>query len=213
MKTKVVNTGYFGLLTEHIERMKIYATSGRIFVKQELNGVVVIVSPSSNVESIFRDLKRAMSGLVLGHVGPHPKRVLSTKKLFNDFRIKAENEARRTEESTREKAVQDQKEHEFFAELSTCPAMDRDEAKWQEGIRAQKEDEYGLDIYACAENSARLMQKKMLEGKKLQDMADDCMIKGNTRGISGIMQGYALSILVNCWKHGEELSTCYKKVK
>lgn len=203
---------YNSLIISTIKEMKALARKGNFTAKQELNGVVVLVDDNSDVDLLFRDQQRAQSGYVDGPVGPHPKPELSAEDLANDKRIREANEARWAKESAERKVVQDQKEREFFAELNTCPVMDRDEAKWQEGIRAQKGQGYGLAVYTYAEYWARLMQKKMAEGYKLEAIADECSNKADIPcGITGFMYGCAVSSLANCWKYGEELRVWHNK--
>ena len=92
------------------------------------------------------------------------------------------------------------------AAMATAPAMERDEAKWQEGIDAQKGDGYGLGVYGFAESWARLMQAKIAEGKTIAEVADDCCsLADKNYGITGFMYGCAVSALSHCWKYGEEL--------
>jgi hypothetical protein len=182
-------------------------------VSFDFNGVKVSVCQDSDPKLIYRDWSRTLSGYTSSKkVGPYPKAELSAKEVANDGRIQAEKEARWAKESAKAKVIQDQKEREFFAELNTCPAMDRDEAKWQEGIKAQDGHGYGLAVYTYAEYWARLMQKKMAEGYKLEAVADECSNKADIPcGITGFMYGCAVSSLANCWKHGEELRVWHNK--
>lgn len=203
---------YSSLIIETIKEMKVLAGGGNFTAKQELNGVTVLVDGGSDVDLVFRDQQRAQSGYIDGPVGPHPKPKLSAKEIASDECIRNANEARWAKEHAARKVVQDRKEKEFFAELNTCPAMDRNEAKWKEGIKAQKGHGYGLAVYTYAEYWARLMQKKMAEGYKLEAIADECSNKADIPcGITGFMYGCAVSSLAHCWKHGEQLRRWHNK--
>lgn len=79
-----------------------------------------------------------------------------------------------------------------------------DEAFWNEG-KANNTDFYGAGVYAYAEAWANLMEKKMSEGKKLEDIAKHASHEADTMGITGFMYGCAVSILSKCWEHGEAL--------
>lgn len=200
------------LIVDTIEEMKTLAKKGRFIAKQELNGVTVLVEGDSGVALVFRDHQRAQSGYIDGPVGPHPKPELSTEDVASDTRISDANEARWAKEAAARKVIHDQKEREFFAELGVCPAMDRDEAKWKQGIDAQKGEGYGLACYTYAEYWARLMQKQMDEGYKLEAIADECSHKADIPvGITGFMYGCAVSILAQCWKHGDTLRRWHNK--
>ncbi|GEM_PF-744795 len=175
-------------------------------VSFDFNGIKVSVCQNSDPNLIYRDWSRALVGYTTGKVGPYPKAELSAKEVSNDARIQAEKEARWAKASAEQKVIQDQKDREFLAELNTCPAMDRDEAKWQEGIASQKDDSYGLCVYIYAECWARLMQKEIAQGFELRDIASRCSYKADISfGITGFMYGCAVKILAQCWKHGEEL--------
>ncbi len=208
-------------VVQAIEMAKLYNQLGLIlfdnFVPMSLisfdfNGVKVDVCQDSDPKLIYRDWERARSQYIIGKVGPYPKAELSAKDLASDKRISDADEARWAKESAERKVVQDQKEREFFLEINTCPSMDRDEAKWQEGIKAQKDQQYGLAIFTYAEYWARLMQKEMGEGCKLKSIADECSSDANIPcGITGFMYGCAVSVLAQCWKHGEELRVWHNK--
>ena len=203
---------YSSLIIDSIRKMRVLAGGGNFTAKQELNGVTVLVDGNSDVDLLFRDQQRAQSGYIDGPVGPHPKSKLSAEDVASDKRISDANEARWAKERAAQKVIQDRKEKEFFAELKLCPAMDRDEAKWQEGIKAQKGEGYGLACYTYAEYWARLMQKKMVEGYKLEAIADECSHKADIPcGITGFMYGCAVSIMAHCWKHGEQLRRWHNK--
>lgn len=203
---------FSGLIVDSIKKMKLLASNGGFIAKQKLNGVTVLIEGNSNLDLLFRDQQRAQLGYIKSPVGPHPKTELSAEELASDKRISDANEALRAKENAARKIIQDKNEYEFFAELSTCPVMDRDEAKWQEGIKAQNGGGYGLAVYTYAEYWARLMQKKKLEGYKLEDIADECSHKADIPiGISGFMYGCAVSTLAHCWKYGEELRLWHNK--
>jgi len=180
-------------------------------VSFEFNGVKVGVCQNSNPELIYRDCLRALSGYISGKVGPYPKAELSTKELAKDEHISKEKEARYAKEAAAYRAIQSKKKLEFLAELNTCAAMDRDETRWQEGIAAQKGDGYGLGIYTYAEYWARLMQKKIADGHKLETIAEECSNRADILGITGFMYGCAVSVLAQCWKYGEELRLWHNK--
>ncbi len=170
------------------------------------NGVTVYIDQDSDRGLLYRDWNRALSGYIQSPVGPHPAAELAAEELASDAAIEKQNAARREEADRvyREKAAIERAEYD--AAIAAAPAMDRDEAKWQEGVAAQKGDSYGLGVYGFAEAWARLMQAKLAEGKSIADSADDCCsLADKGYGITGFMYGCAVSTLAHCWKHGEEL--------
>lgn len=74
-------------------------------------------------------------------------------------------------------------------------------------------DPYGACIFKFAENWAARMEKAIVDGQALKDVAeatsrqadDDC------GGITGYMYGAAVSILSTYWEHGEDLRKWHNK--
>ena len=63
---------------------------------------------------------------------------------------------------------------------------------------------YGLECFNFAERWANVMEEKMSNGEKLEDIAKQTSFDV-ADGITGFMYGMAVSILSQCWKHGEQL--------
>ncbi|NLZ74864.1 hypothetical protein GX917_03140 [Candidatus Falkowbacteria bacterium] len=102
------------------------------------------------------------------------------------------------------------KKERLMAELAACPEMETNWETWQKGINAQR-GVHGLTCYKFAEYWARLMQKDMSEGKKLENVADERYDKVNTlfTDTSFYMHEAIISILVCHWKYGELLYRYY----
>ena len=79
--------------------------------------------------------------------------------------------------------------------------MEENYQKWYD----KNEDAYGRACFTYAEKWAELMEEAIDAGRKLEDIADDLSHTADTEGITGFMYGMAVSILANCWIHGEEL--------
>lgn len=80
----------------------------------------------------------------------------------------------------------------------------KDAVKWQECMDINK-DPYGSCCARYAKRWAELMEQRMAEGSKLEDIADKTSHKANTEGITGFMYGCAVGMLSEYWKYGEEL--------
>jgi len=76
---------------------------------------------------------------------------------------------------------------------------------FNEGVKAQEGEAYGLRVFSYAEDWAEMMEKEMSSGAKLEECAQETSHRADTDGITGFMYGAAVSILAQCWKHGEEL--------
>lgn len=56
-----------------------------------------------------------------------------------------------------------------------------------------------------AEQWGRLMELELSRGAKLEAIADATSSEADTEGITGFMYGAAVSVLAQCWEHGEAL--------
>lgn len=73
--------------------------------------------------------------------------------------------------------------------------------KWADNNR----DEYGSAAMRFAERWADLMEARMTEGAKLEDIAAECSREADTEGITAFMYGAAVCVLASSWEHGEAL--------
>ena len=75
---------------------------------------------------------------------------------------------------------------------------------WDESVLANT-DPYGKACIDYAERWADMMEKEILKGKKIVEVAEELSHKANTEGITGFMYGAAVMILSECWEYGEDL--------
>ncbi len=88
---------------------------------------------------------------------------------------------------------------------------------WESG-KEKNTDSYGAAIYEYAECWARLMQAEIKKrGFERVDyvvmfgIAEETSLELGFLGITGYMYGAAVSILSQCWVHGEELRKWHNK--
>ncbi len=86
----------------------------------------------------------------------------------------------------------------------------KNRALWENVIESNKTF-YGMGILSYAESWADMMEKEISNGKKLEDIAEKTSYDADTSGITGFMYGCAVSILAECWEHGEELRVWHNK--
>ena len=79
----------------------------------------------------------------------------------------------------------------------------KNETEWNEW-REKNTDPYGEEIFNYAERWANLMEEKIEEGAELEDIAGETSFEV-ANGITGFMYGAAVSVLSECWEHGERL--------
>lgn len=66
-------------------------------------------------------------------------------------------------------------------------------------------DPYGSCTVRYAEAWADLMESRMADGAKLEDIAKQASCDADTEGITGFMYGCAVAMLSAAWEHGEAL--------
>lgn len=180
----------------------------------EFNGVIVVLAKESNLDLIYRDWSRGMSGY-LGKkptVGPYPVPILTQTEIDSDNKIEAENEAARQAMLSERNKEEKLKRDKLKSILANSGGMEfSDKSGWDTFVNANKDGGYGEGIIKYAEKWARLMQKEMSNGKTLAKCASDTSYAADDEGITGFMYGVAVAILSKCWKHGEQLRRWHNK--
>jgi len=86
--------------------------------------------------------------------------------------------------------------------MKIIEGKEKEYADW----KAKNDDPYGGACFLYAEAWADLVEKALVEGKKLEDVAKDLSHEADKNfGITGFMYGAAVQILSLAWVHGEEL--------
>lgn len=75
---------------------------------------------------------------------------------------------------------------------------------WLEGLKNNPES-YGRAVYRFASHWAFLMEHAIANGATVSDIARSACRDADNEGITGFMYGCAVSILSQCWEHGDEL--------
>jgi hypothetical protein len=190
-----------GAVGEAIDKALVIGTA----IQFEFNGVTITVRMDSDPELIHRDCSRALSGYIEKCVGPYPNPDLTDEEKASDARIEAENDRRRQEQQAQNKAEARVKRKAVEAKLVDTPEMELfDEKSWRE-FREKNQDGYGGAVVTFSERWARLMQFEMANGSNLENVAEATSREADLEGITGFMYGCAVSTLVQCWKHGEQL--------
>lgn len=75
---------------------------------------------------------------------------------------------------------------------------------WNNGLSANK-DAYGRRCFTYADEWAARMEAAIAKCETVEGCAKRCSREADTDGITGFMYGDAVSILAQCWMHGEAL--------
>ena len=179
----------------------------------DFNGVAVIVCDKSDAVLIYRDWARGMDGY-LGErpiVGPFPSETLSNEQLENDRKIGKENDAKYKLQQEKWAEEARAKKNKLNAALSNAAQMEfSNKPAWDKFVEANQ-DSYGNACVKYAEKWAMLMQAKIKGGASVASCADETSSLADDEGITGFMYGCAVSMLAQCWKHGEELRRWHNK--
>ncbi len=77
--------------------------------------------------------------------------------------------------------------------------------------KANNTDSYGSAVFRYAERWADMMEERIANGEKIEDIAKELSFKADTEGIIWIHVWLAVGILSECWEYGEELRKWHNK--
>jgi hypothetical protein len=86
----------------------------------------------------------------------------------------------------------------------------RDETNWKK-FAEDNQDPYGSACVRYAKAWAEQMEMLMKDGATVEQCAKKASHDANTEGITGFMYGCAVSILAQCWIHGEALRRLHNR--
>lgn len=148
-------------------------------VKAEFNGITIIASRYNTPESVKRFYQAEMD---------------RQSEAYNNSPAKAESDRRVVE--YREK---------FDAAMieGILPFSMGNQDVWDK-IVADNDTDLGRGIVYFAARWANLMEAKMAEGAKLEDIADEAGREADVYGMSGYTYGLAVAVLSEVWEHGDQ---------
>lgn len=99
----------------------------------------------------------------------------------------------------------------FERKLKSMKMTDEKQALWNKGLE-NNQDGYGAAIYSYAERWANMIEERMAalsldspSPVEIGAVAKQASYDADTEGITGFMYGAAVSILSQCWEHGDAL--------
>jgi hypothetical protein len=171
---------------EHInttaQRLALIASTQGRRVDSEFNGIKIHAIPGESAEAVsgrFSDeCKRRSEAYAASPEG------IASAKRAEEYRIKAA----------------------AAASEGVLPFNCTDKEIWQSWIDANQ-DGYGAAVMRYAARWAHIMDAKIANGAKVEDIADKSSHEADLEGISGAQHGFALGMLSKCWAHGTKLKT------
>lgn len=172
-------------------------------IEYEFNGVTLNVAGVSDPALILREWNRGMlrEGFV---VDPHPPSELSEADIAEDERLAQERDRRAAESGAAYEAKMNEKRSSLAAAIDGIVLEVSKPDDWHSFVE-NNSDPYGAACVRFADQWGRLMQVRLAEGKRLEDIAQETSHDAETEGITGFMYGCAVATLAHCWVHGEGL--------
>lgn len=172
-------------------------------VEFDFNGVKCIVNKETNLEWLWRDYinSHLMEWKVVGPdclfvYEPEVQEEYNKRKKLSD---------EKQEKQRKEWEAKERKERELFEEKTKGVEIRlADVRQWNE-FKEKNKDPYGACCVEYAEGWAKLMQIEIKNGSKISDCAERTSHELGFLGVTGFMYGCAVSMLSQCWEHGEEL--------
>ena len=204
-----INTGAGDSFTTVAKDAKELATRKNFTCEFDFNGVICVVNANTNLDWLYRDYSNSwtMGWKTVGPdcVAEYDEETKKEMKRLNDL-----NDEKQAEQTRQYKIKEDNERAAFKENVKGLEMELLNGDDWAKG-KSKNTDSYGACIYEYAEGWALLMQREILDGKKLQDVAEKTSHEMGFLGITGYMYGAAVSILSHCWKHGETLRKWHNK--
>jgi hypothetical protein len=187
----------------------LYFVATQENVEFNFNGIVCVVSPTTNLDHLYRDYCNAHI-MDWKEVGPDCVEEYSEEVSSKISTQKEEQQKIWDEESALRKREEQITRNVVMDKVKNVQIELKDEELWNKGLE-NNTDPYGKTIYEYAELWGRLMQVELNNGSTVKECADAMSSELDFMGITGFMYGAAVSILSSCWKYGEDLRKWHNK--
>lgn len=198
----------FDNFDECFKKAKI-ASAAFDVVEFEFNGIICLVNEATNKDLLFRDYCNAHTMDWL-QVGPDCKEAYDpeTQKQLDVKNTELEAERKKDQDEYDVKMKIRAENIRIKTAGIEFECIDEEKLKtWKEN----NSDPYGGGVITYAMQWALLMQAEIKAGHSLISIAEKASHEADTEGITGAMYGFAVSVLVDAWKYGEELRVWHNK--
>jgi hypothetical protein len=179
-------------------------TGGGWSVKMS-NGYWLFVASSEN------DIRPNVGGVMrlYGKGVGYPIRGVIIDDVVYRYQSAEAHEIERTQIRARLTSEREEADAKFVSSEKEKPAefKKKNWDTWEKIIKANSSDPYSYACVLFAAKWAATMEKKLMGGAKIADVAEEASYEADNHGITGYMYGYALSVLVSTWEHGSELAS------
>jgi hypothetical protein len=167
-------------------------------VVAKLNEVSLVVQPGDTVQQAIENYRAAEEVL--------KKEWEQKRKEYEASPEYAEAQAKAKAEAARIDAIRT----DILKRAPEMPTL-KDSATWHHFVSVNSNDPYGKGIIDFASLWARMMESEINNGKLFAEAAKECSYLADTSGITGYMYGAAVSVLSQCWIHGDDLRAWHNK--
>lgn len=178
-------------------------------VEFEFNGVICLVNPKTDLEKLYRDYSNSWT-MEWKSVGPVCRNYSPELQAEYDRRKKAKDEQQQKQQAAYDAKCEEERAL-LEGQLAGVELHLSDTEGWNKS-REVNSDGYGGAALDYAEAWAKKMQIEIAKGHTVAECADETQNGLGFLGITGFQYGYAVSILSQTWKHGEELRKWHNKI-
>lgn len=204
-----IETGAGDMFSRVAEKAKSLAVDKGFNVEFEFNGIICIVNHQTNLDNLYRDYCIALL-MNWETVGPNCPAAYEPGVQAEFERRSTEIDERRAREQAMHEAAEQKKKEQLEEKIKGIEVEWIDPVVYQ-NWKDKNTDPYSAVIFTFAEQWAKLMQVSIAAGASIERCADNLVGQADTVGLSGYQYGAAVSVLSQCWKHGEDLRKWHNK--
>lgn len=209
METLKLNAHAGNDIHEVANKAKEIAVARKMIVEFDFNEIQCLVGENTVVDWLIRDYMNAhiMEWKTVGH----ECRMTYDYDTEIELRTRQLDSARRWKKEAEERTKKEAEQQFIISEQTKGVELELSDAEGWNKSREANSDGYGSAALNYAEAWAKLMQIEIAKGKSVKECADATQKGLGYLGITGFQYGCVVSILSQCWKHGEDLRKWHNK--
>jgi hypothetical protein len=163
--------------------------------------ITALISPTTDLHALRRDLDRARKGYITGAIGSDPKPELSAAELASDAAIEAAKQAAELELLNKR-----------IAELADIPGVTfSDETLWRNFCAGSIGDRASETVARCARRFMSYVERYIDDDDTVADLWESFFLRiSDNEGLSDGMEDAVASVVASCWSRGAEFKRLYE---
>lgn len=204
-----LNTSAGDSFNEVAQKAKSISVRTKQIVNFDFNGINCIVSEKIDLDLLYRDYSNSFI-MDWKQVGPDCL-IEYEPEVFKELTLRKDANEKKRQSEEKEYRIKEEKAREAFSKKVSGIRIELFDSETYNSWKSKNTDPYGACCFEYAEGWAKLMQKEISNGNKIEDVAEKTSFELNFLGITGFMYGMAVNILSKCWVHGEQLREWHNK--